>query len=307
MSTGCKVASGCRGHLVVALIVAALAAGAACGGPARPVVVHGGTQGGPSKPGSAGLPHDVAAKGELVVGSDVSYAPIEFFREGTQQVEGLDYDLARAIGAKLGVRVRFVNSTFDGLIPALRARRFDVVMSAMSDTPERERAGVDFVDYFNAGTAILVRHGNPDAIGSLDDLCGKSVGLQRGTTQEQLARQQARQCQAAGHPMPVLAFDKDTDALQALATGRSVADLNDFPVAAYDARVSGGGKAFEVVGSQFRVAPYGIAVPTDNPRLRDAVRGALRSVIADGEYERILRHWDVAAGAVETVTINGGR
>ncbi len=275
----------------LALSLVCLLVGAGCGHGAKPAVARGSTSG----------------SRELVVGSDVSYAPIEFFREGTQQVEGLDYELAQAIGAKLGRQVRFVNSTFDGLIPALRSRRFDIVMSAMSDTRERQGAGVDFVDYFNAGTAILVRRGNPNGIHALDNLCGQTVGLQRGTTQEKLARGEERRCRESGHPLTVLAFDKDTDALQALKTGRSAADLNDFPVAAYNALTSGGGRDFEVVGGQFQVAPYGIAVPKDNPRLRDAIRGALRSVIADGTYGRILGHWNVRPGAIDTVTVNGGR
>ena len=283
-------------RLWLALSLVCLVVGAGCGGGAKPTVARGSTRDGRT-----------SGSGELVVGSDVSYAPIEFFREGTQQVEGLDYELAQAIGAKLGRQVRFVNSTFDGLIPALRSRRFDVVMSAMSDTKEREGAGVDFVDYFNAGTAILVRRGNPNGIHALDDLCGKTVGLQRGTTQEKLARGEEPRCRGRGHPLTVLAFDKDTDALQALKTGRSAADLNDFPVAAYNALTSGGGRDFEVVGSQFQVAPYGIAVPKDNPGLRDAIRGALQSVIADGTYGRILRHWDVLPGALDIVTVNGGR
>jgi polar amino acid transport system substrate-binding protein len=283
-------------RLWLALSLVCLVVGAGCGSGAKPTVARGSTR-----------DLRTSGSGELVVGSDVSYAPIEFFREGTQQVEGLDYELAQAIGAKLGRQVRFVNSTFDGLIPALRSRRFDVVMSAMSDTKEREGAGVDFVDYFNAGTAILVRRGNPNGIHALDDLCGKTVGLQRGTTQEKLARGEEPRCRATGHRLTVLAFDKDTDALQALKTGRSAADLNDFPVAAYNALTSGGGRDFEVVGSQFQVAPYGIAVPKDNPGLRDAIRGALQSVVDDGTYGRILRHWDVLPGALDTVTVNGGR
>jgi polar amino acid transport system substrate-binding protein len=156
----------------LALSLVCLLVGAGCGHGAKPAVARGGTSG----------------SRELVVGSDVSYAPIEFFREGTQQVEGLDYELAQAIGAKLGRPVRFVNSTFDGLIPALRSRRFDVVMSAMSDTKERQGAGVDFVDYFNAGTAILVRRGNPNGIHALDGLCGSAVAGGVGAASALLGR-----------------------------------------------------------------------------------------------------------------------
>ena len=296
--------NGLRAPLVATLIMAAGIA--ACGSSKAKPAATATTASGAGGAGGAGgalfskLPSAIQSAKEIKVGSDVSYAPIEFFKEGTQQVEGVDYDIGQALGAQLGVKVTFINTTFDGLIPALQANRFDMIMSAMTDNTTRQ-AKVDFVDYFTAGTAILTVKGNPKHINTLDDLCGKTVALEKGTTQADVATTQAQKCQSSGKPtLTVLQLDKDTDALQQLKIGRSDADMNDFPVAAYNAQTSGGGKDFEVVGQQFASAPYGIAIGKQSTQLRDAVQAALKAIIASGTYDQILNKWQVSAGALKT-------
>ena len=150
-------------------------------------------------------------------------------------------------------------------------------MSAMSDNKKRQ-AKIDFVDYFTAGTSILVKKGNPKGIKTLDDFCGKTVALQRGTTQEDVAtKQQQAKCKTAGKSaINVLPFDRDTEALIQIKQGRAVADMNDFPVAAYNAKKSGGGNDFEVVGEQIAAGPYGIGVRKQDTQLRDALKGRSR-------------------------------
>lgn len=252
------------------------------------------------------LPPAIKSAGVVKVGSDVAYAPVEFFDTDGKTVIGIDPDLAKAMGDKLGVRFEFTNATFDGLIPAVRSKRFDIVMSAMSDTKERQ-AQLDFVDYFNAGTSILVKKGNPEGITTLDDLCGKTIALQRGTTQEDVAKTQQAKCKTDGKgELKVLTFDKDTDALLQLKSGRAVADMNDFPVAAYNAQTSGGGNDFEVVGEQIEAGPYGIGVRKEDTQLRDALKAALDAIIADGSYTAVLEKWNATAGAVTEATVNGG-
>lgn len=255
---------------------------------------------------AAQLPDSIRSAGAIKVGSDVAYAPVEFFDTDGTTVIGIDPDLAKAMGDKLGVKFQFTNATFDGLIPAVRSKRFDLVMSAMSDNQKRQ-AELDFVDYFNAGTSILVKKGNPENINTLNDLCGKTVALQRGTTQEDVAKAQQAKCTAAGKgQIKLLTFDKDTDALLQIKGGRAVADMNDFPVAAYNAKTSGGGSDFEVVGEQIEAGPYGIGVRKEDTQLRDALQAALKAIIADGTYDKVLEKWNVSKGALKTADINGG-
>jgi polar amino acid transport system substrate-binding protein len=247
------------------------------------------------------LPADVKAKGKLVVGSDISYAPVEF-KDDSGKVVGIDPDLAAALGKQLGITLEFQNATFDGLITSLTSKRIGLIMSAMSDNKKRQ-ASVDFVDYFNAGTSIIVAKGNPKGIQSLDDFCGKTVALQRGTTQDDVATTQQAKCKTSGKSLTVLKFDTDPEALLQIKQGRAVADMNDYPVAAYTAKTD---PSFEVVGQQIQAGPYGIAVPKDQTQLRDAIQKAMQALIDNGEYASILAKWQVTQGAIKTATVNAG-
>jgi polar amino acid transport system substrate-binding protein len=269
-----------------------------------------------SAPLASKLPKDIRDAGVIKVGSDIAYPPVEYMQDG--KAVGIDPDLADALGAQLGVKFEFQNGKFDNLVVGMQANRFNVIMSAMNDTKARQNGinpdtgkkvgnGVDFVDYFTAGTSILVQKGNPKGIRTLDDLCGKVVALQKGTTSEGIARKQSTKCTQDGNKAITLqTFDTDPEALLRLKQGASVADLNDFPVAAYNAKTSGGGKDFEVIGDQIEAGPYGIAVSKENTQLRDALQAAVKAVIDNGQYARIMAKWNVTAGAVTEAKINGG-
>src|ERR1044072_4511559 len=92
--------------------------------------------------------------------------------------------------------------------------------------------------------------------------------------------------------LTVMRIEKNTDALQQVKNGRAVANFEDFPVAAYNAKTSGDGKDFDVVGQQIGSAPYGIAVPKDSPLLK-LIQTALKKVIANGDYDHILEKWNL--------------
>ncbi|MDB1087558.1 ABC transporter substrate-binding protein [Streptomyces sp. ACA25] len=255
------------------------------------------------------LPEDIQEAGRIVVGSDIDYAPIEFINEDNE-IDGIDPDIAAAMGEVLGVEFEFQNGSFDDLIANMNSGRVDIIMSAMTDTAERQQGatedaegGADFVNYFQAGSAILVQDGNPEGIESLADMCGMTVALQRGTANEALAEQQNEEC---GGDLTILAGDQDSQSLRELQQGRAAAVITDYPVALYNALTAGGGDAFEVVGEQIDAAPYGIAVPKDNNELRDALQQAVQQIIDDGSYAEVLEKWDAQTGAVEEATVNAG-
>jgi polar amino acid transport system substrate-binding protein len=257
---------------------------------------------------TAMLPAAIVDAGEIKIGSDIAYPPVEFFKEGTNEAQGIDIDIGTALGEKLGVGVKFINdSDFAGIISALKAGRYDAIMSSMNDTEERRNQGVDFVDYFSAGTGILVAKGNPQKVTSLADLCGKAVAVQKGTAQEtETLPAESKKCTDAGKgAINILAFEGDPEALQQVKIGRAVAIVEDSPVASYNAKTSGGGADFEVVGDITDVGSYGIAVPSANTKLRDALQAALKAIIADGTYDKILEKWGVSSGALKTASING--
>jgi polar amino acid transport system substrate-binding protein len=269
-----------------------------------------------SAPLASKLPADIKKAGVIKVGSDIAYPPVEYMQSG--KAIGIDPDIADALGKQLGVKFEFQNGKFAQLIVGLQAKRFNVIMSAMNDTKDRQNGidsdtgkkignGIDFVDYFTAGTSILVQKGNPKGIKTLDDLCGKVVALQQGTTSEGIAKAQSKKCTKDGKKaINLQTFDTDPEALLRLKQGASVADLNDFPVAAYNAKTSGGGKDFEVVGEQIEAGPYGIGVSKENTQLRDALQAAVNAIIKNGEYQKIMEKWNVVDGAVTEAKINGG-
>ncbi len=246
---------------------------------------------------------------------DVNYPPVEF--RGTDgKPDGLDPDIAAALGRILDLRIEYVDTPFDKLIPSLHHKQYDVAMSALSDIRQRrdgvDEAGkstglaVDFVDYFIAGTSIVVPKGNPKGIRGLDDLCGRTVAVQSGTTQDEIVARQVTACTRANKPLTVHKFDSDAKALAEVAAGTSQAGLNDFPVAAYAAKNTDGGNRFEVTGAQSRSNPYGIALRKEDTELRDVLAKAIDQLIRSGEYDKILSKWNVAAGAAQNAVVNGG-
>ncbi|MDP9182421.1 MAG: ABC transporter substrate-binding protein [Actinomycetota bacterium] len=246
------------------------------------------------------LPQAIRDKGTLDVGSDIAYPPVESFGTDGKTAIGLDPDLAKEIGDLLGVKLVFHNGTFNGLIPSLTSKRIDLIMSAMSDSKKRQQS-VDFVDYFVVGTSIIVKKGNPEGITTLDDLCGKTIAIQQGTTQDDVAEAQKAKCGA--NKLSILKFPTDPEALLQVKQGRAVADMNDFPVAKDVVKKTGD---YEVVGEQIEAGPYGIAVRKTDTQLRDALRKAVQMLIDNGTYQRILEKYDVTDGAVTEAKINGG-
>lgn len=108
----------------------------------------------------------------LKVGTDAAFAPFEFQDENSKDYTGFDVDLIKAIGKQMGYQVQIQNTGFDGLIPALEAGNIDVVIAAMSITPERS-AKVNFSKpYYKSGLSIVVKSGNTD-INSFKALEGK--------------------------------------------------------------------------------------------------------------------------------------
>ncbi|MEU6303454.1 ABC transporter substrate-binding protein [Streptomyces chartreusis] len=262
------------------------------------------------------LPQAIRDKGVIKVGSDIAYAPVEF-KDSSGKTVGIDPDLADAMGKQLGVTFQFENGTFDSLITGLRSKRYDIAMSAMTDTKDRQEGidsdtgkkvgeGVDFVDYFTAGVSIYTQKGKNTDIKTWSDLCGKKIVVQRGTVSEDLAKAEAKKC-TGGKTITIEAFDNDQQAQTRLRAGGAAAGSSDFPVAAYAVKTSGGGNDFQLVGEQVEAAPYGIAVGKNNTQLRDALKAALDAIIANGEYEKVIKKWGVEDGSVKEATVNGGK
>ncbi|WP_370369983.1 ABC transporter substrate-binding protein [Mycolicibacterium sp. CH28] len=249
------------------------------------------------------LPASVRDSGKLRVATDASYPPMEFMRSDRQKVIGFDADLGQELGDALGVDMQFVNTSFDGIIAGLQSKRFDLAMSAITDKPSR-REQVDFVDYLNVGSSLMVAKGNPEKLTELAQLCGRRAAVEQGTSAADTAQQQSAKCAADGKPaVEVLTFPDQNGANLALQSGRVDAVLANYPTLAYLVKQNPDG--FEITGEQFNLAPYGIAIAKDQTQLRDAIRAALQKLIDSGKYVEIVDKWNLGEAGVKSVAVNG--
>ncbi len=277
------------------VLVAALGAGAVFASTTSAAVT-----GGVDKAAAALVPANIKAKGTVLVAADASYAPNEFIASDGKTVIGMDADLAKAIFPLLGLKVSVVNVTFDAIIPDLSSGKYDVGMSSFTDTKVREKV-VNFVDYFEAGTSFFEDATGGPKVTGLASLCGLTVSVETGTTEQMDADGQAKKC--GSKKLTVLAYPTQNGANLAISSGRAQVSMADSPVAAYQVKQSNG--KFKLVGQSYGVAPYGIAVPKADGTLDQAILLALKDLIADGKYASILNKWGVKSGADNHPALNG--
>ena len=250
------------------------------------------------------VPAALKSKGTLTVAADASYAPNEFIASDGHTVIGMDADLMKAIATAMGLKIKIVNATFDSIIPGLASGKYDVGASSFTDTKEREKT-VDFVDYLTAGESFYTKASGGTDISTIADLCGHTVAVERGTTEQADANTQSKKCKAAGKPaVTVLPFADQNGANLALVSGRAQLGFADSPPAEYQVKKSNG--QFKLVGQSYANAPYGLAVPK-NGGLAKPIQAAILALMKNGQYKAILTHWGVQAGAIPAsqVKING--
>jgi polar amino acid transport system substrate-binding protein len=248
------------------------------------------------------VPAATKSKGTLSVAADATYAPNEFIGPNGKTVIGMDADLVKALATLMGLKSNVVNATFDSIIPGLAAGKYDMGASSFTDTKAREKT-VDFVDYFTAGESFYTKAQGGVTITSLAALCGHTVAVETGTTEESDATAQSAKCKKAGKSaVTVLHFPDQNGANLALSGGRAQLGFADSPVAAYQVKKSNG--QFKLVGASIENAPYGLAVPKTSG-LTKPVLAALKVLMKNGQYAAILSHWGVQAGAITNPGING--
>jgi polar amino acid transport system substrate-binding protein len=248
------------------------------------------------------VPAAIKSKGTLTVGSDTSYAPAEFLGGADNHTAmGYDVDLAKAIGATLGLKTDVQTAEFTGILPAL-GPKYDLGISSFTINKERLQA-VNFVSYFNAGTAWAVQKGNPKKF-SLDDVCGKTIGVQTGTVQEDPdLKDRNAKCTAAGKPaINIVSLKAQTDLNTRLVNGSLDAMAADSPIIGYAVQQTKG--AVEKLGDTYDAAPQGIAVAKSDTALADLVQKVMTKLMADGTYKKILDTWNNSEGAVTKSEVN---
>ncbi|KMY48307.1 ABC transporter substrate-binding protein [Peribacillus loiseleuriae] len=223
---------------------------------------------------------EIKEKGEITIGLDDTLPPMEY-RNDKNELVGFDIEFAEALAKELGVKVKFVPSAWDGIIPGLDAKRFDIILSSMNATDERKKK-VDFVEYFGVGQILAVKTGNPLNIKSVDDLKGKIVGVQLGSTGETAAN-------SINGIKEIKKYDLTTDVFNDMGLGRVEAAVVGEMIGRYYMTTKPG--EFEIVGEAFQVQPMGIAVRKNDNQLRDALEKAVRTVEGNGTLSKISEKW----------------
>ncbi len=221
----------------------------------------------------------VMKEGKLTMGSDTTYPPFETIDNSGKPV-GFDVDVATEIASRLGVELDVISVKWEGIIPGLKTGDYDVVMSAMTITPERQ-AEIDFSDpYIDSNQSISVQKGNT-SIKSEADLAGKVVGVQVDTT----GQFTAEEIQGVKE---IRKFDTILLAFEDLELGRVDAVLNDYPVNTYLSKTRG---KTDVVVTITTDEQYGIGIKKGNDQLLEAINQALADMKADGTYDVIYKKW----------------
>lgn len=245
------------------------------------------------------VPADIKSKGTVAVGIDPTYAPNEFLDSDGKTVIGMDPDIAKAVGKVTGLKVTFVTSSFDGILAGI-GNKFDIGMSSFTDTKEREEK-FDFVTYFTAGSSFFVKSEGGPNITTLADLCGYTVAVQKGTTQQEEAQDQAKEC-PADKKLDVAVSPDQASANTALSSGRADVGFADSPIAAYQVKQTKG--QFKLSGEPLDSAPYGIAFEKGS-ELAPVFQEAIQKLMDSGAYTGILKQWGVESGAIDTSVVNG--
>jgi ABC-type amino acid transport substrate-binding protein len=246
------------------LLLAAVLVGAGCGGDNND-----------NKTSTGKL--DTITAGKLKVGSDIPYKPFEFGRAPNYQ--GFDVDVVTQVANKLGLTAQFVKTPFDTVFRNLAQGKFDMVASAATITPEREKE-VDFSDpYFPADQSLMVKKGSP--IKTVADLKGQVIGAQLGTTGADYAKKST-------DASTVRTYDLIDDAFNALEAGQVKAVINDCPVSKYAEKAH---KDLVVVRAIPTHELYGFAFASGSDSLRTAFNKGLAEIKKDGALASTQKKW----------------
>ncbi len=217
--------------------------------------------------------------GTIVIGTDDTYPPDEYTNAGGQ-ILGFDVDLGDALGQVLHKKVIWKPTAWDGIIPGLQANKYDAIISFMNVTPQREKQ-IQFIPYGTFGQVIVTKANSTENIKTINDLKGKKVGVQIGTTSEDALK-------TVGG-VNIKEYNTFPDALNDLANGRINAVVVDESVGRYYMTKDPG--VFKIAGKPFLSEPVGIGLRKNETKLAKQLTQALNTIEKNGTYNKIYTYW----------------
>src|SRR4051794_33650669 len=250
---------------------------------------------------AAELPADIKQAGTLRLTVNSTYAPMEYHDPASNELKGLDIDLANELAKRLGVKIVWSETPFAELIPSLQTKRADFIISGISDRSSRREAA-DFIDYLTTGPQFFVLTENEAK--SPSDLCGKKVGTTRSTSfPVEIEKWSKQHCEANGKPaVQYVPGENSIDVRNQLKQGRIDAAVQGSETLPY-AQSQEPGK-YRVIGAQLSTGYQGIMFRKDDLALREVATEKLTAMIADGSYKAILDKWGLGANAVAQPMLN---
>ncbi|CAK7261237.1 MULTISPECIES: ABC transporter substrate-binding protein [unclassified Shinella] len=250
------------------------------------------------------LPEKYKTAGKLIVANTPNYPPMEYRDPATNELVGVDIDLGKALAKQLDTEIEWSEIGFEQMVSSLNTGRVDLVLSGMSDLPAR-RETMDFVDYMRSGAQFYTSAKRKDEFKTLTDFCGKTVGMSRRTSfPDEAAKWSAANCEANGKPaLNIVGTEGSADARTQLKQGRLDGAVQGSETLPYLLTLEK--DTYAIVGEPFTEVYQGIGFSKQTPELRDAIAGALKAIMASGEYKAIFEKYDLAGSTLDGVMING--
>ena len=250
---------------------------------------------------AAQVPDSVKADGTITVGTDSSYAPSEFIAANGSTIEGFDVDLFTLVAQKLGLKTKFVSADFGSIIAGVGSQKYEVGVSSFTINPER-LGQANMVSYYSAGTQWATKKGNPKNVDPAN-ACGLRIAVQKNTVQVDDITARSKDCTSSGkEAITIDQYTGQDQATASIVSGKDDAGLADSPVMAYAVKQTKG--QLQLLGDVYDSAPYGYVVKKDQTQFAQAVADAVKSLIADGSYQKVLQNWGVESGAITEPAVN---
>lgn len=248
---------------------------------------------------AAMLPESVTKDGKFTVGVSPDFAPAEFLDTDGKTPIGYDMDFAKALAQVFGLKFEPVASVFDSIMPSIGSK-YDVGISGFTVDPSRKDAG-EFVSFLKEGASYTVQKGNPKHV-KIDDLCGDTVAVQTGVSEEQTVKTANQQCVAQGKkPIDIQSMKQQTSVTTAVATGKADAFCADTPISGY--AVKENSDSLQLLGKSFDETTEAVVVPKGDMQTANAVKAAMQKLMDDGTYMKILKNWGNQTSAMSQAKI----
>ena len=240
----------------------------------------------------AGMAATTVEAGTLQIGTDLTYPPYNYFNDNKQPA-GFDVDFMTLLGKTSGLKVKFLDTRFENLILGVKGNKFDVVASTLYVKPERAQQ-VTFIPYMKTGVSIAVAKSSSFKPTEAEQLCGKKVSSIKGAAWIANLKKVSETTCAGKGAIDVREFPTSPEATQALIAGGVDVQMEDSAVLK-DAASKTGGRI--VISSQRNLYPVvvGLGLNPQNKDLYEALQTALEKIRANGDYQKLLTKYNVAA------------